>query len=70
MVQLRRYFFFLENAKNLGRSDDAYPGYQVFTRVRRGASFRRPQVDKCSAEGFFRLDRNRKPRMKSLWHPG
>jgi len=22
MVQLRRYFFFFENAKNLGRSDD------------------------------------------------
>ena len=23
MVQLRRYYFFFENAKNLGRSDDA-----------------------------------------------
>ena len=23
MVELRRYFFFVENTKNLGRSDDA-----------------------------------------------
>ena len=60
---------------------------EVFSRVRRGASFRRPQADTCSAKGrrherrsgenkafcaghFLRLDRNRKPRMKRLWHPG
>ena len=62
---------------------------QVFSRVRLGASFRRPQADTCSAKGrrlerrsckkkplafsaghFLRLDRNRKPRMESLWHPG
>ena len=50
--------------------------------VRWGASFCRPQADTCSAEGrrhewrsfprgsLFKTDRNRKPRMKSLWHPG
>ena len=53
---------------------------EVFSRVRRGASFRRSQADTCSAKGrrherrsaghFLRLHRNRKPRMKSLWHPG
>ena len=48
---------------------------EVFSRVRRGASFRRPQADTCSAEGRRherrRPDRNLmlKPRMKSLWHP-
>ena len=43
---------------------------EVFSRVRRGASFRRPRDDTCSAEGQrherIRPDRNRKPRMKSL----
>ena len=47
---------------------------EVLSRVRRGASFRRQQADTCSAEGRRherqRLDRNRKPRMISLWHPG
>ena len=50
--------------------------------VQWGASFCRPQADTCSAEGrrherrsfprgsLFKTDRNRKPRMKSLWHPG
>ena len=63
-----------------------YRGFQrFFSRVRRGASFRRPQTDTCSAEGrrherrsrekkstghFLILDRNRKPRMKSLWEVG
>ena len=28
-----------------------YPGYQRFFLVRRGASFRRPQADTCSAKG-------------------
>ena len=41
--------------------------------MRRGALFRWLQADKCSTEGaghFLRLDRTRKARMKSLWHPG
>ena len=31
---------------------------------------RRLQADTSSTEDFLRLERNRKPRMKSLWHPG
>ena len=40
---------------------------EVFSRLRRGASFRRPQAEDTSGS---RLDRNRKPRIKSLWHQG
>ena len=31
---------------------------------------RRPKTTSGGAGHFLRLDRNRKPRMKSLWHPG
>ena len=31
---------------------------------------RRPQANRRRGSVFLRLDRNRKPRMKSLWHPG
>ena len=30
----------------------------------------RPKAEYTSGEAARRLDRNRKPRMKSLWHPG
>ena len=51
---------------------------EVFSRVRRGASFFSAagrhvfgrRHERRSASHFLRLDRNRKPRMKSLWHPG
>ena len=51
---------------------------KVFSRVHRGASFYRSaagrqvfgQRTKKRTGHFLRLDRNRKPRMKSLWHPG
>ena len=47
---------------------------EVFSRVRQRASFRRPQTKAEDTSGetthFLRLDRKRKPRMKSLWHPG
>ena len=59
---------------------------EVFSRERWGASFGgsfhrpqatrvRPKAEATSGEAFCaghlkRLDRNRKPRMKSLWHPG
>ena len=44
-----------------------------FSRVRRGASFYRSKAEDTSGEvfragHFLRLDRNRKPRMNSLWH--
>ena len=38
------------------------------TRVRPKAEVTRGEVFR--AGHFLRLDRNRKPRMKSLWHPG
>ena len=44
-----------------------YPGYQRFV-LACDAELRRPQADTSSAFGR-RHDRNRKPRMKSLWHP-
>ena len=63
-----------------------YPGYQrFFSRVWRGASSAagrhvfslrpktraaKPREKTFRAGHFLRLDRNRKPRMKSLWHPG
>ena len=63
-----------------------YPGYQrFFSRVWRGASSAagrhvfslrpktraaKPREKTFRADHFLRLDRNRKPRMKSLWHPG
>ena len=58
-----------------------YPGYQRFfllcvgklrfvgrrpTRVRQKAE----NTSDEAADHFLRLDRNLKPRMKSLWHPG
>ena len=53
---------------------------EVFSRVRRGASFRRPQAEDKSGEAarkntfraghLLRLDPNRKLRMKRLWHQG
>ena len=46
---------------------------EVFSRVRRGASFFSAagrRHERRSASHFLRLDRDRKPRMKSLWHPG
>ena len=52
------------------------PGYQrFFLACGRGALFRRPQAEDASGEAFraghfLRQDQNRKPRMKSLWHPG
>ena len=42
---------------------------EVFSRVRRGASLGR-RHERRSAGHFLRPHRNRKPRMKSLWHPG
>ena len=63
-----------------------YPGYQrFFSRVWRGASSAagrlvfslrsktraaKPREKTFRAGHFLRLDRNRKPRMKSLWYPG
>ena len=39
---------------------------EVFSRGRRGASFRRPKAEDASGAGhFLRLDRNPKPRMKA-----
>ena len=47
-----------------------YPGYQrFFSRVRQGASPAAAQHVFARAGHFFRLNRNRKPRIKSLWHP-
>ena len=42
---------------------------EVFSRVRRGASFRRPQAEDTSGEAA-RKNQNRKPRMKCLCHLG
>ena len=43
---------------------------EVFSRVRQGASLAAAQHVFARAGHFFRLNRNRKPRLKSLWHPG
>ena len=46
----------------------------IFSRVRGASSAAGRHVfdrhGRLSAGHFLRLDRNRKPRMKSLWHPG
>ena len=57
-----------------------YPGYQRFFLacdgelrfVGRRTTRVRPKAEdtSCEATHFLRLDRRRKPRMKSLWHPG
>ena len=55
-----------------------YSGYQRFFLVfdeelSRPSTRLRPKAEETSGEAaghFLRLDRNRKPRMKSLWHPG
>ena len=58
-------------------SRPSYPGYQRFFSRASGsfvlsAAGRQVfgQRPKKRAGHFLRLDRNRKPRMKSLWHPG
>ena len=48
---------------------------EVVSRVRLGTSFCRPKAEDTSSEAFreghfLKTDWNRKPRMKSLWHPG
>ena len=56
-----------------------YPGYQKFFARAAGIfgvgcrpTHLRPQAEATSGEArvTIRLDRNRKPRQKSLWHPG
>ena len=46
-----------------------YPGYQRFFHAY-DKELRRPQAEDTSGGSLERLEWNRKPRMKSLWHPG
>ena len=55
MVELRRYFFFVENTKNLGRSDDAKrrkKGMPLQTNVQKILSGSRSS-SACNALNFF-----------------
>ena len=46
-----------------------YPGYQrVFSRVRRGPSFRRPQADTCSAKGRRHERPSREKKFWMIWY--
>ena len=52
------------------RKDDSFTLGTRYFFLACDEELRRLQADTSSAEDFLRLERNRKPRMKSLWHPG